>query len=155
VNIFILDYDQQKCAEYMCDKHIVKMLLESVQLLCVAYYYTSQPELSPYRLTHNNHPCSVWVKQSLSNWIWLMELSESIYEEYQFRYNNKIHKSGELLNFLPVPNLIDIGITEFAQAMPEQYKQSNTIQVYRNYYKHEKKHLFRYTKRNIPDFLLS
>jgi glycosyltransferase involved in cell wall biosynthesis len=77
-------------------------------------------------LTHKNHPCAVWARNSLSNWKWLKESTLALYKEYQFRYN-KIHKSGELTKTLPEPQLIDIGITTRPQAMPEQYRNADCV----------------------------
>ena len=95
MNIFILDYDKTKNAKYHVDRHCTKMLVEQMQLLSSAYYYTGQSKLAPYKLTHKNHPCSIWVRESLENWLWLHEMTIELYIEYQHRYSNKQHKSGE------------------------------------------------------------
>ena len=42
MNIFFLDWDTEKCAKYHCDKHVVKMILETAQLLCGAPHVTHQ-----------------------------------------------------------------------------------------------------------------
>ena len=65
MNIFVLDNDPFKAAEYQCDKHVVKMVLETAQLLCSAH------ETAPYKRTHYNHPCAIWTRSSLSNYMWL------------------------------------------------------------------------------------
>ena len=152
MNIFMLDSDVQKCAEYHCDVHLRKMLVESTQMLCSAYYYTNETHLAPYKLAHKNHPCTVWVRESLSNWIWLKKLCEALYNEYKYRYN-KTHKSGEIAFNLPLPDLKDIGLTKRPQAMPLKYKEIDPVTAYRNYYKGEKSHLLKYTKRNFPEWL--
>lgn len=153
MNIFVLDYDIKKCAEYHCDKHIVKMVLETAQLLCSTYYYTGQEHLSPYKLAHKNHPCTVWVRQSLSNWLWLRDLGLALYDEYQYRYNNKDHKAGDVILSLEEPNLPDIGLTSFPQAMPTEYQKEDTIEAYRGYYIGDKSHLLKYTRREFPEWL--
>lgn len=73
----------------------------------------------------------------------------ALYDEYIFRYG-KNHKAGELSKLLPNPNIYDEGITTRPQAMPLQYQKLNTVEAYRNYYRNEKQHLLKYTKRNIP-----
>ena len=142
MNIFILDLDLRKNAEYHCDRHIVKMITEVAQLLSNAYCDTNQQHLAPYKLTHLNHPCSIFARESLSNWLWLQELGIELYVEYQYRYGNKIHKSGEtILNMTP-PNLKDIGMTKYRQCMPDEFKCDSITKAYRNYYNGDKQHLF-------------
>jgi len=153
MNIFVLDYDIKKCAEYHCDKHIVKMITETAQMLCSAYYYTNQENLSPYKLAHKHHPCTVWVRESLSNWLWLRDLGLALYEEYQHRYNNKDHKAGDVILGLEVPNLPDNGLTNFALAMPLEYKNKDVTKAYRDYYIGDKQHILQYTKRDYPEWL--
>ena len=72
MNIFILDLDPQSCAEAHCDKHVVKMILETAQLLSSALWITGVE--APYRLTHKNHPCAIWTRESLDNYMWLCQL---------------------------------------------------------------------------------
>ena len=69
MNIFILDYDVKKCAEYHVDKHVVKMILETAQLLCGAHWTTGGE--APYKLSHKNHPSAIWTRQDLNNYMWL------------------------------------------------------------------------------------
>lgn len=153
MNIFYLDEDIIKCAQYHCDKHIVKMITETAQILCSSYYFTNQSHLSPYKLSHKNHPCCVWVRQSLDNWLWLKQLGIELYKEYQFRYNSKTHRAGKVILQLPEPNLPHNSITVRPQAMPDQYKHFDPVQAYRNYYINEKQHLIKYTKREMPNWL--
>ena len=152
MNIFVLDYDKQTNAKYHCDKHVVKMLVEQTQLLCSTYYFSNESHKSPYKLTHKNHPCSIWTRQSLSNWIWLRDMTLSLYDEYQHRYG-KVHKSGEIAKLLQIPTIDDIGLTPFAQAMPDEYKDSDPVIAYRNYYNGAKQHLFKWSNRSIPEWI--
>lgn len=152
MNIFVLDKDPKICAQYHTDKHVVKMILESVQMLSTALRLSGLSK--GYKATHINHPCTKWVRESLSNWLWLKELTIYLHEEWQYRYNHsKKHKSIEVLEQLPNPFIHDKGLTEQAQAMPEVYKDCCVVQAYRNYYKEEKKHLFTWTKRPIPEWI--
>ena len=64
MNIFFLDYDVKKCAKYHVDKHVVKMILETAQLLCGVHHVTAHDTAHdtahvPYKLSHKNHPCSI------------------------------------------------------------------------------------------------
>jgi hypothetical protein len=153
MNIFYLDKNINKCAEYHCDKHVVKMILEYTQILCSVYYYTNGIPNNIYKLTHKNHPCCIWCRESLSNWLWLKDMTLALYDEYKFRYNNKQHKSGELVELLPTPKINNIGITERPQAMPENFRNLDVITAYRNYYRSNKQHILRYTKRDIPEWI--
>jgi hypothetical protein len=150
MNIFILDYDKTKCVQSYVDKHIVKMCLESTQLLSSAYYSTNQESLAPYKKTHMNHPCSIWVRESKQNWEWLKDLALKMCKEYSFRYGKK-HKCEEIIRDMVVPNLPDKCITEFKCCMDKKYIiSSDPIENYRNYYNNSKRELFKWTKREQP-----
>ena len=152
MNIFVLDLDQEKNAQYQVDKHIVKMITEQNQLLCSTYYYTDYIPDNIYKLTHYNHPCSKWARESLSNWLWLRSMTLELCKEYTFRYG-KIHKGEGVCKSLVTPHIKDIGLTHFAEAMPEQYRDKDVVKAYRQYYNGEKKNLFKWTKRSIPDWV--
>ena len=154
MNIFVLDYDIEKCAQYHCDKHVVKMILESAQLLSSAVRVSGID--AGYKLTHKNHPCAIWVRESLANFLWLDDLFHALHAEWKYRYNhpeNKKHKSFDIVYNLPNPNIEDKGLTPFALAMPDKYKDKDAVTAYRNYYKGEKQHLFNWKKREQPDWL--
>ena len=129
------------------------MITESMQLLQSTYYYTNQEINNMYKLTHKNHPCSVWVRESLSNWQWLRKLTEELYKEYKFRYSDRVHKAGERLNDLVLPKLNDIGITKRPQCMPFEFQNMNVVDAYRQYYRVDKQHIIKYTRRNKPNWL--
>ena len=136
MNIFILDLDVEKCAQYHVDKHVVKMVLETAQLLCGVHHMAPQvtPQV-PYKLSHKNHPCAIWARHSLSNYLYLCELGLELCNEYTYRYSKK-HKSQDVIEWCLVnkPNIPDIGFTEPAKAMPDEYKVKSVVQSYRNYY---------------------
>ena len=153
MNIFILDKNIKKCAQYHCDKHVGKMILESAQMLSTAVRLAGDD--IGYKVTHQNHPCMVWTRKSLSNWIWLQNLARALNKEYRFRFDKSInHKSYDLIQSLPLPKIQDHGLTSFAQVMPEIYKNQNPVIAYRGYYVGEKKHLLSWNnKRTPPDWL--
>lgn len=148
MNIFVLDTDPATCAAYHCDKHVIKMLIEYTQMLCSAINLTGGS--APYRTTHQNHPCSVWTRQSLSNWLWLHRLTIELHRQYTVRYG-KHHKSGLVAETLSPPALPDIGLTPFAQAMPDDYRQADVVSAYRLYYSQDKAG-FATWKTSIPDW---
>ncbi len=152
MNIFILDKEVEKCAEYHCDKHVIKMILESAQMLSAVVRLNGHD--IGYKLTHKNHPCTIWARESLSNYNWLVRLTRLLNYEYRYRYDKDInHKSYDLVKTLPIPDLPDIGLTPFAQAMPEQYKNKNAVKAYRDYYINEKSSFLTWTKRKKPKWI--
>ncbi|MEK9628962.1 MAG: hypothetical protein VW455_08060 [Nitrospinota bacterium] len=152
MNIFILDADIEKCAQFHCDKHVVKMVLESAQLLSTVVRKSGIKK--GYKMTHPNHPNALWAGESLSNWKWLRSLAQALNKEYRYRFDKKInHKSYDLIVSLPLPRIKDKGLTPFAQVMPEKYQHKNPVTAYRKYYRNEKKKIFKWTKRPRPRWI--
>lgn len=149
MNIFVLDLDPILAAEYQGDKHVVKMVLESAQLLCSPY----DPGVAPYKRTHYNHPCAKWTRESLANWKWLLKHAYALSAEYSFRYN-KTHKCHAILDWLDSnpPSLPEGPMTPFAQAMPEQYKNPDPVVAYRAYYCGAKRDIVRWNKTRTQPF---
>lgn len=137
MNIFVLDLNINKCTQYHVNKHVVKMILESAQMLSNCHYYDDNT--GPYKKIHYNHPCSIWVRSSKQNYKWLYCLFLSLLDEYTFRYE-KIHKCSRLIDVLKIcPDYIsDLKLTPFAQAMPDKYKHRDIVTAYRQYYLGEK-----------------
>lgn len=147
MNIFVLDTNPNEAARQACDKHIVKMILESAQMLCTAH-----TEGAPYKATHKKHPCTLWVSASKSNYLWLCEHGLGLCAEYTKRYQ-KTHKTESIIKWCMenVPCLPDIGLTEFAQAMPDKYKvKGDAVKAYRNYYNGEKARIAKWKDGNVP-----
>lgn len=149
MNIFYLDEDIETCAQYHCDAHVIKMILESAQILCTVLWINNIP--APYRSTHKNHPCVLWANHSLSNWNWLKDLTIALNKEYQYRFNHQHnHKSYDVVLTLTPPPLPDLGLTKITQAMPEEYQNRDPVLAYRQYFMARKSHLAKWTKRGIP-----
>ena len=143
MNIFYLSDYPHLCAEYHCDKHVVKMILETAQMLSTAHHELDGENaiLGIYKSTHKNHPSNVWVRESYGNYHYTWSLLYYLLKEYSKRYG-KIHATHRLLDPLSVrPKNID-GTpvhTEPPQCMPDEYKvKGDSIQAYRNYYLGEK-----------------
>lgn len=155
MNIFVLDTDPIKSAVYHNDKHVVKMVLETAQLLCGVHHMTEQvTEQVPYKLSHKNHPCSIWARECLENYVWLCDLGMELSKEYTHRYG-KVHKSQAVIewcitNFPNIPELGDL--TPFALAMPDECKVDDVVQSYRRYYIMEKKDICVWKNREIPNW---
>ena len=172
MNIFCLSYNPIECAEFHADKHVIKMIVETAQLLCTAhrvcdgvpvivhgkrkhteYRLSDGRDRFLYKASFVNHPCNVWVRTSKANYTWLSDLGVNLVYEYTRRYH-KIHKTESLIQILhdtPPQNIPDIGLTPFAQAMPDQYKNHDAVTAYRQYYINEKKR-FATWKTQTPDW---
>ena len=151
MNIFYLDEDPKLCAQYHCDKHVCKMIIEGVQLLSTAHWMTGGE--APYKKTHVNHPSNKWVRESLSNYVWLCDMTMELCKEYTHRYGKR-HKTQQHLEWCMVnlPNIEDKGFTEIPQAMPDECKRENPIDGYRNYYNVEKAYMCKWKNREVPEW---
>lgn len=155
MNIFILDLNIKKCAQYHCDQHVVKMILESVQLLCTAL--NKKGFITPYKSTHFKHPCVLWVEESYDNFLWLQSLAIELNKEYRYRYDKDCdHKSIAVLSKISTYSYESIGLTEFPQAMPDIYKVTHDpVTAYRNFYLGDKAKFAKWTKRQPPKWFLN
>jgi hypothetical protein len=166
MNLFILSLDPARAAEEMMDKHVNKILLEAVQMLCTAMRVL-EPELnesvanSLYKLAHKNHPVTIWCRTSRANFIWTLDLVDALHAEWKYRYGHpetKIHKSYQVAQILRAnipadekfPSPESRGVTPFALAMPIEYKdpEGDAVKSYRAYYMSpEKRRIATWTKR--------
>ena len=167
MNIFYLSKNQIECAQFHNSKHVIKMILEYSQLLSTAHRVIDGTETTVksnsgrnvkrwilddsrndilYSATHTSHPSAIWVRQSLSNYMWLSHLLVELCHEYTYRYG-KVHKCESiglvkcLLNNVPV-NIPNGPFTEPTPAMPDDVKVSgDSIASYKKYYIQNKPHL--------------
>lgn len=161
MNIFVLDRDPIQAAEFCCDKHILKMVIESTQILSSVHRLCDNVDqidgIPLYKLTHKNHPCVKWAKESLSNYRWLCLHALSLCIEYEKRYYKR-HACEKLIivfSYNTPKNLHWHGLTEFVQCMPEQYKiKDDAVSAYRHYYKAEKSRFAKYKLGNTPWFMI-
>ena len=145
MNIFYLDKDTRTCAKYHCDKHTVKMILETAQLLCTAHHELDGAVHDDlYKSTHKNHPSAIWARQTRPHYKWLYDLFCDLCEEYTKRYS-KVHKTQRLIKHLiNYPKYLSAKEDYWIdppQCMPDQYKCDDTVQAYRNYYNGDKAYM--------------
>ena len=178
MNIFVLDNDPVIAAQLQCDKHVVKMIVESAQMLSTVHRMIDgtmerRPSKSGsmiqyfklddhrenilYKACHFNHPSTVWTRESLQNYIWHYDHFYALCIEYTYRYG-KIHstqsKLDEVLSITP-KNIPNIGLTPFKLAMasfPECIVE-DPVQSYRNFYQ-TKQERFKmvWTDRPVPEW---
>ena len=148
MNIFVLSENPAEAAQFHNDKHCVKMILEHTQMLSTAIRVCSNDSIDDvYKRAHLNHPCSIWTRKTRSNFNWLCEMTQELFQEYTKRYN-KEHKSYSIFDICRNNlNLIPEGeLTNQPCAMPDQYKSKNVVESYRNYYINEKSHFAKWEK---------
>jgi hypothetical protein len=157
MNIFYLHYNPRLCAMWHVDRHVVKMILETCQLLCTAIWLCGGK--AHCKATHQNHPSSIWTRANKKNWVWLQNLGIALCEEYTYRYK-KIHALETVIRDLEVPNLPNGEFFPPTPAMPDEYKvHDDSLASYRNYYILGKSHLHfwktrhAWKDRDIPRFV--
>ena len=151
MNIFILDRNPVISAIQLCDKHVVKMPLETAQMLCTAINFHGGQ--ARYKSAYVNHPCTVWARANLANFNWLCLHGKTLCSEYTQRYKRK-HKCEEVIVecMLIGQQLLPQGeLTSHPQCMPEKYKSKDPVQAYRNYYLGEKSYMATW-KQNKPEW---
>ena len=151
MNIFFLHKHPVIAAQMQCDKHVVKMVLETAQMLSTAA--RAQGHDVGYKSAYPKHPMTLWVNQSADNFRWAWLHGMSLAKEYTNRYD-KIHKSQAILEQLENYATGDESpITEPPQCMPDQYKTDDYVTAYRDYYVGDKKRFAKYTNRKTPEFM--
>lgn len=175
MNIFYLNACPKIAAQQHCDKHTVKMILESAQLLSTAHrildgkeiegksktgrkakrwILPDEREFKLYNATHINHPSAVWCRETSGNYVWLYRLFFYLCDEYKYRYG-KTHKCAEMREalYLDPFNITSGVMTQMPQCMPDEYKVSgDSVQAYHNYYIGAKAGFAKWTKREVPDW---
>lgn len=142
MNIFYIDNDPALAAQMLCDKHVVKMPLETAQLLSTAHHIHGSDFVDEiYKKTHINHPVTKWVAASRAHYKWTVSHFSALLTEYEFRYKKK-HACEKLWTFLKnVPDIPTSKWTDPPQCVSERYKDphDSTVNVYRKYYFNEKR----------------
>lgn len=179
MNLFVLDKDPVKAAQLQCDKHIVKMAVESAQMLSTAhrmldgelietrtksgrkgrhYQLDDSRENLLYKAVHYGHPCTVWTMKSNNNYMWHWVHYKALCEEYTYRYG-KVHKTDDLLTDIlhQLPRNIAVGylspIPLAMGAAPECIDYNDPVGSYRKFYQTKQKRFkMAWTKREIPDW---
>jgi hypothetical protein len=157
MNLFLLSYRPNLCAQWHCDKHVVKMILELTQMLYTAHHMTDPEKLEEapqaYKCAHKNHPMTIWVRTMRANYVFTYKLAWALVKEFRHRYGHD-HKCSTHLEWLSrnIPNQIpsNQGMTEVPQCMPDEFKVlGNPLGGYRNYYLGAKRSMAEW-KKNRP-----
>jgi len=155
LNIFVLDTDINLAARYHNDRHIVKGILEAVQMMSTAHVeldganvaFKRVPDV--HRSTNILHPCSVWARSSSEAYDWLYLLLGALLEEHRLRFGREhpfalrgARRPSLYAQLSARPaNVPKVARPPFALAMPIAYRRPDPVEAYRLYYTHEKAHL--------------
>jgi len=183
MNIFILDDNPVKAAQLQCDKHVVKMVLESAQMLSTAhrmldgtvekrpsksgkrmvnYYKHPDPVMDEqlYKAVHFNHPCTVWTMQTTANYRWHYTHFIALCNEYKYRYGKEHLTDTKMRRVLAKypDNLPRKKLTPFALAMqhqPQCINRDDPVQSYKDYYITKQSNFkMVWSKREIPEWFV-
>jgi len=158
MNIFFLSLNVNKCARMYCDQHVIKILLEIVQMLYTAWHLSGEkPHKSAYKIAHPNHPMCMWVRASRENYIFTTKLGMALTVEYTYRYG-KCHACTKhiLWLFTHIPKHFEFkksstayyGLYDIPQCMPPEHQQLDPVLAYWSYYK--TKTFAKWSKRKKP-----
>jgi|TARA_R110000824_G_scaffold154280_3_gene326318 hypothetical protein len=158
MNIFAIEgkgnqIDWIKSAQSLDNYRVVKMILESTQMLCTAINDQHGEKVTPYKNAHLNHPSTKWVRASSANFECLVEHTLAMLDEYTERFG-KIHKCAGVLE--TVLDLYDPSLfpssdtTPLPLCMPDEYKSDNIVESYRSFYSDKPR--MRYPKSKVPSW---
>ena len=184
MNLFVIDKDPVIAAQQQCDKHVVKMIVESGQMLSTVHrmldgeltrrpsqsgrtqvqYYVhpnSMLESKLYKAVHMNHPCTVWTRESSENYDWHYQHFVALCDEYTHRYA-KVHQTDtilrDVLKNLP-RNIPRVPMTQFKLAMksnPECMFENDPVKSYRLFYQTKQARFsMDWTKRDVPEWFIT
>ena len=156
MNIFAVDECPTAAAQALPDKLVVKMPLETTQILSTASELLGVP--GPYRKTHQHHPCVKWVMRDRANWLWTLDHGRALCDEYRYRYG-KTHGCEEILEEISEecarPDKFSTNHEPFFLAMPDELRHDpnlscNPVEAYREYLRTRKAYYARWTRRSAP-----
>ena len=159
MNIFAVHDDPCVAATQLCDKHVVKMIVEGCQMLSTNHRLSGShvvyAPVNLYKQSFQNHPCTIWARATTANYMWLAEHTHELSLEYTRRYN-KIHKAHDMTvwftKYYPL-RIPDGELTPFAQAMPEEFKvPGDAVAAYRKYYIGAKSRFAKWKFTKTPDW---
>ena len=99
MNLFLIAEDPQEIAEAHCDSHVVKMIIETAQILYCAWWCTGRDKMEetqdppPYRVTHKNHPTARWIRADSHHYQFACRLGLALCKEYTSRFEGRVHKT--------------------------------------------------------------
>ena len=143
MNIFVVDEDPKVCASYLDDKRVVKMVLETAQLMSTTLHtkgYNDKDSIL-YKATHHHHPCTLWVGETFENYCWTVELFKALSTEYTLRYN-KVHRCYSRFKELLQKDVSSLFTnlaprTPFAKCVLDEFRELSTFEAYKETLKHK------------------
>jgi hypothetical protein len=155
MNLFVLDRNPEVAAEYNCDVHCNKVLLEIAQMLANCFteeklkYAPKTKTGTARKHSYYNHPVSKWIRNTKENLRWALSHGFALEKERLYRGYNP-HFSIDFINWVQqniedsvVP---DGPLEEFAVAIADNkncrqilgFNSLDSVEKYRLYYKYDK-----------------
>lgn len=158
MQIFAVDSDPKAAARALGDKHVVKMCLETAQILCTVSWIHGQS--APYQPTHVSHPCVRWTSEFAHHWEWVHAHGLELGREYEFRFRRQ-HASAAVIKSLSRPESIRaprirIQVPSFTtrSLLPRYQRIPDPVSAHRQSYVNEKAHIAIYARgREPPDWI--
>ena len=150
MNVFVTEPCPYESARVLPDKHIVKMPLETCQMLSMVYskWYFDWGQLTkkdgtPYKTekgAFKGHPCTIWAAENIYNTAWLVAHGFGLAKEYYERYG-KAHtcleplvEARQIFEKRSGENIaIYCKAKDFPRAMPEKWKYDDSIDTFTAY----------------------
>lgn len=169
MQIFFLSRSAKEAAQMACDKHVVKQIIETAQILSTVWFKVHG---SKHKLYHQlgwlckpwpnkKHPSILWVEASRANYAWTVQYWGALLSEYTNRYH-KFHKfqtmHDNLVTMIPDPSLVSddfVPMSPEYQALPVELKDEDPVVAYRAYYKRDKARFAKWAHSETPTWWLS
>ena len=170
MNLFVLDKNPTIAAQYNCDTHCNKIVLEIAQMLANCFDESVLKDApptqkgTPRKHSYFNHPVSIWMRKSLSNMFWSIEHACALESERFHRGYKNPHFSMTFIKWasenFDKSNIKDGELTEFAVAIADDklcrkvdgFDNMSVVDKYRQYYIHDKNSFCKWTNREVPEW---
>lgn len=131
MNIFTTSACPIQSAKALPDVLVIKMIVESAQLLSTAHF-ENDGVIVGYKPTHKNHPCAIFTRKTSGNYEWVYNHFVALCDEFT-RRKGKVHKTSELIETLKTAprNIRKCAVDIDFMCMPDDCKK--TLDVHKNY----------------------
>ena len=151
MNIFVTSPDPAECAAVLADAHVIKMAVETAQILSSALHRMGFVRPSGcgvglalghcfYKPTHTGHPCVMWAARDPRNFGWLVKHGIFLCAEYSRRFGGKRHGSLDVIEraaeaAMRLPGYSSEPPSAFARVFPDAFADLSVHSGYRAYLK--------------------
>ena len=134
-----------------------KMIIESCQMLSTTaktFGYDTR-----YKMSHLNHPSTIWARQSLPNFNNLLHLASVLRIEFGRRHNKFAHGCDDVIRSMAnlsrdssfAKHFPSTHETELPLCMPQEYKSADVVESYRRFFANKPN--LRYYSKDVPSWI--